>query len=76
MSDLNEVSEKCKKAERLLIADDDKETLRDLVKILESENFLMWSLALDTQHAIQLSGNRQSTFTYNFRNSKSKIMME
>ncbi|MGM0582573.1 MAG: response regulator transcription factor [Bacteroidota bacterium] len=36
-----------------VIADDDKETLRDLVKILESENFNV-ALALDTQHAIQL----------------------
>jgi two-component system alkaline phosphatase synthesis response regulator PhoP len=36
-----------------VIADDDKETLRDLVKILESENFSV-ALALDTHHAIQL----------------------
>lgn len=36
-----------------VIADDDKETLRDLVKILESEDFDV-ALALDTQHAMQL----------------------
>ncbi len=36
-----------------VIADDDKDTLRDLVKILESENFSV-ALALDTLHAIQL----------------------
>jgi len=36
-----------------VIADDDKETLRDLVNILEAENFNV-ALALDTQHAIQL----------------------
>ncbi|WKV11634.1 response regulator transcription factor [Marivirga harenae] len=36
-----------------VIADDDKSTLRDLVTILESENFNV-ALALDTQHAIQL----------------------
>jgi two-component system alkaline phosphatase synthesis response regulator PhoP len=39
-----------------IIADDDKETLRDLVKILESENFNV-ALALDTQHAINSSKN-------------------
>ncbi|WMN10972.1 response regulator transcription factor [Marivirga salinae] len=41
-----------------VIADDDKETLRDLVKILESENFNV-ALALDTQHAIQLINRHQ-----------------
>lgn len=41
-----------------VIADDDKETLRDLVKILESENFNV-ALALDTQHAIQLIDRHQ-----------------
>ena len=41
-----------------VIADDDKETLRDLVKILESEDFSV-ALALDTQHAIQLINRHQ-----------------
>ncbi|ADR20344.1 DNA-binding response regulator [Marivirga tractuosa] len=41
-----------------VIADDDKETLRDLVRILESENFNV-ALALDTQHAIQLINRHQ-----------------
>lgn len=41
-----------------VIADDDKETVRDLVKILESENFNV-ALALDTQHAIQLINRHQ-----------------
>jgi two-component system alkaline phosphatase synthesis response regulator PhoP len=41
-----------------VIADDDKETLRDLVKILESEDFNV-ALALDTEHAIQLINRHQ-----------------
>jgi len=41
-----------------VIADDDKETLRDLVRILESENFNV-ALAFDTQHAIQLINRYQ-----------------
>jgi len=41
------------KSRTAVIADDDKETLRDLITILESENFNV-ALALDTQHAIQL----------------------
>jgi two-component system alkaline phosphatase synthesis response regulator PhoP len=41
-----------------VIADDDKGTLRDLVRILESENFNV-ALALDTQHAIQLINKHQ-----------------
>jgi len=46
------------KSRTAVIADDDKETLRDLVKILESENFNV-ALALDTQHAIQLVNRHQ-----------------
>lgn len=36
-----------------VIADDDKKTLRELVKVLEEENFEV-ALALDTAHAFQL----------------------
>jgi len=45
-------------AKTAIIADDDKNTLRDLVDVLESENFNV-SLALDTNHAIQLANKIQ-----------------
>jgi two-component system alkaline phosphatase synthesis response regulator PhoP len=41
-----------------IIADDDKETLRELIQVLESEGFSV-ALALDTQHAIQLINRHQ-----------------